>query len=95
MGKIYAGQDVKVRLTVDQDITGASVKKIKYITPDKTTGEKDATVEDAVNGIIYAHFPKTETDISGNWIFWAYITFNDGKSAPGEPITRFFYDEGS
>jgi hypothetical protein len=41
MGKIYAGQDVKVRLTISQDITGASVKKIKYIAPDKTTGDKD------------------------------------------------------
>jgi hypothetical protein len=40
MGKIYAGQDVKVRLTISQDITGASVKKIKYIAPDKTTGDK-------------------------------------------------------
>jgi len=95
MGKIYAGQDVKVRLTVGQDITGASVKKIRYIAPDKTTGDKDAEVEDAVNGIIYAEFPKTETNIARNWIFWTFIIFNDGKSAPGETIMRYFYPEGS
>lgn len=95
MGKIYAGQDVKVRLTVGQDITGASVKKIKYRKPGGTEGSWNATVEDAENGIIYYDVQDEDIDESGVWTFWAYITFADGRSAPGESITRNFYREGT
>ena len=96
MGKVYNGQDaLKIRLTCSQDITGATVKKIKYKKPDGTEGSWDATVEDEANGIIYYNIQNGDINETGNWTFWAFITFSDGRSAPGEPITRYFYTEGS
>ena len=71
MGKVYNGQDaLKIRLTCSQDITGATVKKIKYKKPSGTEGSWDATVEDEVNGIIYYNFQANDIDETGNWTFW-------------------------
>jgi hypothetical protein len=96
MGKTYEDQTaLRIRLTVGQDITGATTVKIKYRKPDGTEGSWDATIEDAVNGIIYYDITGSDEIDKGLYTFWAFITFNDGRSAPGEPLTRFFYSEGS
>ena len=95
MGNVYNAQDaLKIRLTCSQDITGATVKRIKYRKPDGTESYWTATVEDASSGIIYYNVASGDIDDSGLWVFWAYITFSDGKSAPGEPVYVYFYDEG-
>jgi len=67
----------------------------KYRKPDGTEGSWDATIEDAVNGIIYYDITGSDEIDKGLYTFWAFITFNDGRSAPGESLTRFFYSEGS
>ena len=97
MSKTYKLQTaLKIRLTCGQDITGATVKRVKYRKPDGTGGYWDATVEDAESGIIYYDLQSDDDDLDqeGLWTFWAYITFSDGRSAPGEPIQKFFYSEG-
>jgi len=95
MGKTYEDQTaLRIRLTVGQDITGASAKKIKYRKPDNTEGNWDATVEDATNGIIYYDLKTDDKIDEGLYTFWAYVTFSDGRSAPGEPISKFMYPEG-
>ena len=95
MGKVYNAQDaLRIRLTCSQNITGASVKQIKYKKPGGTTGAWDAQVEDFMTGIIYYDLMAGNINESGLWSFWAYITFSDGRSAPGEPISKFMYPEG-
>jgi len=96
MGKIYLNQSsLRLKLVTGVDITGASVTQIKYKKPDgETTGTFTATVEDAGAGSIYYDFADDELDQAGNWLFWAFITFSDGRSAPGEPVRVTVYEEG-
>jgi len=99
MSKVYINQEaLRIRLTTSVVITGATAKKIKYRKPDGTVGSWNAEVEDATNGIIYYDVKITENgadiDQSGNWKFWAYITFSDGRSAPGELVKQYVYKEG-
>ena len=96
MGKIYLNQDsLRIELTTDVDITGATVTQIKYKKPvSGETGEWDATVEDTGAGSIYFDLTGTELDEVGTWTFWAYVTFADTRSAPGEPVKVTVYTEG-
>ncbi len=99
MSKIYINQEnLRIRLTTSVNIADATTIKIKYKKPDGTEGSWDAEVEDETNGIIYYDVKKTadgaDIDQSGNWKFWAFITFSDGRSAPGEAISQYIYIEG-
>ena len=96
MGKIYKNQSsLRIRLTTGVQVTGASVTKIKYKKPDGTVGDWDATVEDEGDGILYYDLTGTELDQVSDWLFWAYVTFADGRSAPGEPVRVKVYEEPS
>jgi len=97
MGKLYAGQTkLRIRLTVGQDITGATVL-VKYRKPDGTEGSFVGVPEDVALGIFYYDIDVSGDDIPtadyGEWMFWAYITYADGKVAPGEAIWEHFYEE--
>jgi hypothetical protein len=95
MGKIYLNQDsLRIQLTTGVDITGATTTKIKYKKPSEATGDWDATVEDVGAGSIYYDLTGTELDEVGTWTFWAYVTFADTRSAPGEPVKVTVYTEG-
>lgn len=76
------------------DITDAAVK-LKYIKPSGTAGEFIMVVADAANGIATyeAEDANTFSEV-GTWTFWAYVTYNDGKVAAGEPFTIHFFKEG-
>lgn len=97
MGKIYKNQNqLRFTATAGVDITGATVTEIKYQKADGTTGTWTATIEDALTGVIYYDVTGTdELDVLGDWQFWAWVTFSDGRSAPGEPFTKKIYAEGS
>lgn len=96
MSRLYNGQtSLRIQLTTGVDITGATVTRIKYEKPSDTTGYWDATVSDNTTGVIYYDVTAGDIDETGNWKFWAYITFSDGRSAPGESIIEYFYTEGS
>ena len=92
---IYKNQSsLRIKLTTDVAITGALVRQIKYIKPDGSSGNWAATSEDDLTGIIYYDLEAGDLDQSGTWYFWAYITFSDGRSAPGEAVKVKVYDEG-
>jgi len=95
MGKIYKNQ-YSLSLTLDSDITltGATATKIKYIKPDGTNGEFDATIS-GTDSLIYEFTANDELDQSGDWIFWNYVTFSDNRIAPGEPVIIRVYEEGN
>lgn len=96
MGKIYSGQSaLTIRLTTNQDITGASAVLIKYKKPSGVTGYWTAAITTAATGVIsYTMADTSQLDETGKWTFWAHVTFSDGKVAPGEPIEKWVYDEG-
>jgi len=95
LSKVYKYQNaLRIELTTGVDITGATVKKIKYKKPSETEGYWNAQVSSATNGVIYYDVISTEIDESGTWTFWAYITFEDGRSAPGEVVKHKFFVEG-
>ena len=97
MGKIYKGQTkLKIELTVNQDITDATVKRIKYQKPSGETGYWPATVSSATAGVIY-YEPDTTSILNevGKWTLWAWVTFSDDRLAPGEPVMMMIYKEGT
>jgi hypothetical protein len=95
MGKIFAGQSA-LRITVKTfcDLEGALAAVIKYCKPDGKTGEFAAAVGDAVKGVIFHECIEGELDLSGWWVFWAFITFADGRTAAGEAAKVYIWHEG-
>ena len=96
MAKLYAGQsELRIRLTLGVDITGATTVQIKYIKPNGTEGAWTAVVETALTGIIY--YDVLDGDIPeadyGEWGFWGYVVFADGRDAPGEVVWEKFHEE--
>jgi hypothetical protein len=98
MGKVYVNQDsLRIRLTTSVDITGATSLQIRYKKPSGSTSQVTATSEDDADGIIYYDLPQGSTllDEAGDWLFWAYVTFSDNRSAPGEPARVHVYEAGT
>jgi hypothetical protein len=95
MGKIYAGQSA-LRITVKTftDLEGILMAVIKYRKPDGSGGEFSAGVGDPARGVIFHECVEGELDMPGWWTFWAYITFEDGRTAAGEAARTFIWREG-
>lgn len=96
MSKIYKNQTkVTLTATLGVDITGASSVLIKYKKPSGIPGQFNASIITALTGVIsYDIVDSSDLDESGNWSFWGYVTFSDGKAAPGQPYTVEIYEEG-
>jgi len=97
MGKIYLNQSsLRIQLTTNVDITGATAQVIKYKKPDtdETEGEWTALIEADGDGIIYYDLTGTELDVAGTWTLWAFVTFSDARTAPGEPVKVTVHTEG-
>lgn len=99
MSKVYKNQTkLLIRLRTFVNITGYQSVKIRYRKPSGATGEfsspAQVTVEDAVNGIISHMIQIGELNESGQWTFWAFIIFSDGRWAAGEPDFLNVNDEG-
>lgn len=97
MGKVFIGQTgVKFILDTETDITAAKTRTIKYTKPDGTSGTWTAFEEgDPLDGnISYTITLITELDVSGRWIFWAYIVHSDDTVSYGEAEGYTIYAEG-
>ena len=95
MGKIYLNQSsLRIELTTEVDITGATARQIKYTKPDATAGNWTATAGDLTTGVIFYDLTGTELDQIGTWTMWAYVTFADARTAPGEPVKVIVNTEG-
>ncbi len=95
-GKVYKNQDyLRIRVHVGETLSDATAI-IKYKDPNSDTGDWAVTVENELEGIVYRDFTASNSlGVSGTWTFWSYVTFSDGRVAPGEPFTELIYDEGS
>lgn len=94
MSKIYKNQSsLQIELTTGVDVTLATCV-IKYIKPSGTTGSWTATIVTAATGVIKYDLTGTELDQAGTWKIWAFVTFSDTRTAPGEPVIMNVYNEG-
>ena len=95
MGKIFVGQSA-LRITVRTftGLEGIISACIKYRKPDGSRGEFPSGVAGAAKGVIFHECLEGEIDASGWWVFWAFITFADGRTAAGETAKVYVWEEG-
>jgi len=93
--KIFRGQSA-LRITVKTfcNLEGVLKAVIKYRKPDGKTGEFAAAVKDGIDGVIFHEVIEGEIDVSGWWTFWAFVQFEDGRTAAGEASKVFVWEEG-
>jgi hypothetical protein len=96
MGRIHSGQSA-LRITAKTfvDMTGILSASIKYRKPDGTAGAFAAGIVDPAAGTIAHELIEGELDQVGWWIFWASITFADSRTAAGEAVRVFVWEEGA
>jgi hypothetical protein len=96
MGKIFKGQSaLRIMLKTFCDLEDVSLALIKFKKPDGSFGELEAAIGDSALGIIFHEVIEGELDMSGWWLFWAFITFADDRTAAGEAAKVFIWNEGS
>jgi len=94
--KIFKFQSaLRITLKTFCDLEGVLSAVIKYRKPDGQTGEMEAAVGDIASGIIFHECIEGELDLSGWWSFWAFITFDDGRTAAGETAKVYIWNEGT
>ena len=85
MGQIFAGQtQLTIKLSIGSDISGWISALIKYIKPDKTTGNFVATIDTGNQEISYIVTADTDIDQVGEWTFWAKGIYSGGNVIVGE-----------
>jgi hypothetical protein len=95
MGRVYAGQSaLRISVKTFTDLEGVNSAGIRYRKPDGVRGEFPAWVSDPGKGIIFHECIEGELDMAGWWVFWAFITFTDGRTAAGEAAKVFVWEEG-
>jgi hypothetical protein len=95
MGRVFAGQSaLGLVLRTFTDLEGIIQAAIKYRKPGGIMGEFAAGVSDMGKGVIFHECIEGEIDKAGWWVFWAFITFADGRTAAGEPAKVFVWQEG-
>jgi len=96
MGRIFVKQSaLRITLKVFCSLEGIISAVIKYEKPNGIIGEFSAAVGDVVKGIIFHEVLESELDVSGWWVFWAFITFSDGRTAAGEAAKVYIWHEGA
>lgn len=96
MGKIFCRQSaLRITLKTFCDLEGIENAVIKYCKPNGKNGEFVSAVSDVGNGVIFHECIEGELDVLGWWKFWAFITFEDGRTAVGEAAKIFIWNEGS
>ncbi len=90
MSKIFKNQSaLRIQLTCDQSIVGASVRRIYYEKPSGIEGYWAAIAGDTSDGTVYYDVVDTTIlDEAGTWKFWVYIVFSDDREAYGEVFTQ-------
>ncbi|MFP3041732.1 hypothetical protein LQZ19_07905 [Treponema primitia] len=96
MNRIYKGQSA-LRITVKTftDLEGVESAVIRYRKPDGSVGSFAAGVGDVARGVLFHECIEGELDKAGWWMFWAFITFADGRTAAGEAARVFVWKEGA
>ena len=95
MGRIFKGQTaLRLTLKTFTDLEDINSAIIRYKKPNGKFGEFSAAVGDVEKGVIFHEVIEGEIDVSGWWVFWAFITFSDGRTAAGEAAKVYVWQEG-
>ncbi|MCL2441075.1 MAG: hypothetical protein FWD14_04995 [Treponema sp.] len=95
MGKIFKGQTaLRLTLKTFTDLEDIISAVIKYRKPNGSTGEFNAAVSDVTKGVIFYECIEGDIDATGWWVFWAFVTFADGRTAAGEAAKVYVWKEG-
>lgn len=98
MGKIFVGQTkLDINLFLRQPLPSVTTALIKYTKPDDSAGSFTATVVDETDNdgqIQYEVTSASDIDQAGAWIFWAHITYSNGKIIQGECSAVTVYTAG-
>lgn len=95
MGKIYINQTyLTIKLDTGIDVSTASALYIKYQKPDGSLGSLTAILE-GTTIVKYNCLSTPFLTSSGNWVFWAEVTFPDGRIGVGTPVDVVVYDKGN
>ena len=95
MGRIFRGQSaLRITIRTFSNLEGIEKAEIKYRKPNKVEGLFCAGVSDPEKGLIFHEVIEGEIDVSGWWVFWAYITFADGRTAAGQVAKVYVWQEG-
>ena len=95
MAKIFKEQTaLRITLKTFTDLEDIECALIKYSKPNGTNGEFPAAVGDTAKGVIFHECIEGELDLSGWWLFWAFVTFADGRTAAGEAAKVYIWNEG-
>jgi hypothetical protein len=96
MERIFKEQSaLRITLKTFSNLEGIEKAEIKYRKPNKKEGIFCAGVADSEKGLIFHECIEGEIDMSGWWVFWAYITFSDGRTATGQAAKVYVWKEGS
>ena len=96
MGRIFVKQSaLRITLKVFCDLEGIISAVIRFKKPNGLLGEFNAAISDMTKGIIFHEVLEGEIDVSGWWVFWAFITFSDGRTAAGEAAKVYIWHEGA
>ena len=94
MGKIYVGQDFKITLTINDDITDSLSTKIAYRKANGYEGEWTAAIVDNATGKISYDVLADDNTEQGILTCWARITDSQGLYYPSEPVSFKIHKEG-
>jgi hypothetical protein len=96
MARIFKGQTaLRINLKTFCDLEGILSAVIKYRMPNGSTGEFLAGVADTAKGVIFHECIEGDLNVQGWWVFWAFITFADGRTAAGEAAKVYIWAEGA
>ena len=94
--RIFRGQSaLRIVIKTFCDLSNVLTVVIRFQKPDGTRGEFTALISDTENGVIFYECKHGDIDVSGWWVFWAYIVFDDGRTAAGEAAKVHVWKEGS
>ena len=95
MGKIFKAQSaLRIIVKTFCNLDGIISAVIRYQKPNGKRGELSAGVSSQEEGVILHECIEGEIDVSGWWVFWAYIPFEDGRTAVGEAAKVYVWREG-
>ena len=94
MQKIFKGQTaLRITLKTFTDLEDVTSAVIKYKKPNGKNGELPAAIKDVENGVIIHEVTENMIDVSGWWVFWAFVIFADGRTAAGEAAKVYVWNE--
>ncbi len=95
MTNIYRGQNaLRISARTGTALADVATCEIRFEKPDGSRGIWEAFVSDAGRGVISYDLTGNELDVAGWWQLWAFVTFEDLRSAPGDPVRVYVRMEG-